>query len=98
MIRKTIFAAGVAMAAVIGAPAPASADIDITIHLGYGGFYGSNVSCRTGARIVDRRFNNVQIQSCAGSRYDYTGRRNGKKYWIKVSRATGRIVEVQRIK
>lgn len=98
MFRKTIAAAGFTLATVTFGSAPALADVDITIHLGYGGFYGTNVSCQTGARIVDRRFNNVRIQSCAGSKYDYTGRRNGKNYWIKVSRNTGRIVEVQRIR
>jgi hypothetical protein len=97
MFRNTIVAAGLALAMVFGAPAPAKADVDISINLGFGGFYGKNISCQTGARIVDRRFSRVRIQSCAGKNYDYTGRRNGKNYWIKVNRSTGRIVEVRRI-
>lgn len=96
MIRKifTAMAFGLVLAAA-GSPA-AKADVDISINLGYGGFYGRNISCRTGARIVDQRFNNVSIRSCAGKNYDYYGKRNGKWYKIKVSSYSGRIVEVRR--
>lgn len=98
MFRKTIVAAGFALAMAMGASASAHADVDISINLGFGGFFGSNISCQTGGRIVDRRFKDVKIRSCAGKNYDYTGRRNGKNYWIKVNRSSGRITEVRRIK
>lgn len=96
MIRKsfTAMAFGLALMAA-GSPA-AKADVDISINLGYGGFYGRNISCRTGARIVAQRFNSVSIRGCAGKNYDYTGKRNSKWYKIKVNSYSGRIVEVRR--
>jgi hypothetical protein len=95
MFRKTFMALifGALMAAT---SAPAQADVDITINLGYGGFYGRNISCTTGARIVDRRFNGVTMRNCRGRYYDYTGRRNGKWYYVQVNASTGRIAAVRR--
>jgi hypothetical protein len=97
MLRKTLIAAAIAVAMAGGTSAPARADVDITINLGYGGKYGRNISCRQGAWMVAERFNRVSIMSCAGRNYDYRGRRNGKWYHIKVSAYSGRIVDVQRI-
>ena len=96
MIRNTLIAAafGLVMTALV--PGAAQADVDISINLGYGGFYGNNISCRTGARIVDQRFNNVTIRNCVGKHFDYTGKRNGKWFFIKVNSYTGRIVDVRR--
>lgn len=98
MFRKTLaaMALGILMAG-SGAPA-AKADVDITINLGYGGFYGRNISCRTGARIVAQRFNYVSVRECGGKAFTYLGRRNGKWFVVKVSSATGRIVDVVRIR
>ena len=95
MIRKMLFAAALGLAVTAGTPA-ARADVDITINLGYGGFYGKNVSCATGARVVARRFNSVTRRDCRGTRYVYSGRRNGKWYFVTVSSATGRITAVKR--
>lgn len=99
MIRNTLVALALGLT-VAGAAAPAARadiDLDIKINLGYGGHYGRNISCKTGARIVDHRFNNVRIRDCSGANYRYYGRRNGKNYVVSVSRATGRITAVTRI-
>ncbi len=96
MIRKTLVAIAFGLSIMAaGAPA-AKADVDININLGFGGFYGSNISCRQGERIVERRFNQVVPRNCRGSRFEYTGRRNGKWYVIKVSSRSGRITDVRR--
>ena len=96
MIRKTLVAIAFGLSIMTaGAPA-AKADVDININLGFGGFYGSNISCRQGERIVERRFNQVVPRNCRGSRFEYTGRRNGKWYVIKVSSRSGRITDVRR--
>lgn len=97
MIRKTALAIAALLAMATADMTPARADVDIDINLGFGGFYGHNISCRTGARIVDRRFNRVRIVECAGRTYRYEGWRNGKRYIIRVSAYSGRIVSVQRI-
>jgi hypothetical protein len=96
MIRKTALAFVALLAMSMADTAPARADVDITINLGYGGFYGRNISCRTGHRIVERRFNAVRTVECRGKTYRYTGRRNGKWYIIHVSSYSGRIVNVRR--
>jgi hypothetical protein len=98
MIRNTLMAMAFGLAAMAGTAPAAKADVDININLGYGGFYGNNVSCRQGERIVERRFNQVVPRNCRGSHYDYTGRRNGKWYFIKISSRTGRITDVRRWK
>jgi hypothetical protein len=95
MNRKTFIAMAIGTFMAIAAT-PAHADVDITINLGYGGFYGKNVSCTTGARIVERRFNYVVRRNCEGRVYAYTGRRNGKWYYINVNASTGRIATVRR--
>ena len=99
MIRKSLIALalGLTVAAAAAPAARADVDIDIKINLGYGGFYGRNITCKTGARIVDQRFNNVKIRDCSGANYRYHGRRNGKNYLINVSRSTGRITAVTRV-
>ncbi len=98
MIRKTLIAMafGLALAAGAAPSARADVDIDIDLNLGYGGFYGRNISCRQGVWIVERRFNYVVARNCRGAHYEYTGRRNGKWYFIKISSRTGRITEVRR--
>ena len=98
MIRKT-FAAMVLGLMIAGAgTSAAKADTDIIINLGFGGFYGKSISCRTGARIVAQRFNKVEIRECVGKAYKYFGKRNGKWYTIKVSAYSGRIVDVVRVR
>ena len=98
MFRKTLIAIafGLAIAAATAPAAQADIDLDIKLNLNFGGHYGRNISCRTGARIVGERFNQINIRSCAGSNYDYNAKRNGKWYHVKVSRSSGRIVSVTR--
>jgi hypothetical protein len=96
MFRRTIFAAALGLMMAGAGPASAKTDIDIIINLGYGGFYGTNISCRTGARIVERRFNYVSARDCTGRTYVYTGRRNGKWFIIRVSAVSGRITDITR--
>lgn len=98
MIRNTLMAVAFGLAVMAGTAPAAKADIDININLGYGGFYGKNISCRQGQNIAARRFNRVNPINCRGSHYDYTGRRNGKWYFIKISSNSGRIVGVRRWK
>jgi hypothetical protein len=98
MLRNSLSALVLGLSAIVLTPGPARADVDIDIgiNMGYGGFYGRNISCRPGWRIVERRFNHVRARDCKGSRYDYTGRRNGKWYIIGVDARSGRISEVRR--
>jgi hypothetical protein len=96
MFNKTILALAFGLAIATGGASTARADLDITINLGFGGDYGRDISCGQGRRIVERRFNHVVARDCKGSRYDYTGRRNGKWYFISVSSSTGRISDVRR--
>ncbi len=98
MIRNTLVAMVFGFSVLAGTAPAANADIDININLGYGGFYGKNISCRKGQNIAERRFNRVNPINCRGSHYDYTGRRNGKWYFIKISSNSGRIVGVRRWK
>ena len=98
MIRNTLMAMAFGLAVMAGTAPAAKADVDISINLGFGGFYGNNISCRQGERIVERRFNRVVPRNCRGSHYDYTGRRNGKWYFIKISSRSGKIVDVRRWK
>ena len=96
MIRKTFLAAAALLAISTMGISPAKADIDIDINIGYGGGYHGRISCNTGSRIVDRRFNQVVRRDCRGSYYEYTGRRNGKWYYITLNSRTARIVAVRR--
>lgn len=98
MFRKTLIAIafGLAVAAGTAPAARADIDLDIKLNLNFGGHYGRNITCRTGARIVAQRFNRVGIRSCAGQNYDYSAARNGKWYHVKVSRYSGRIASVTR--
>ena len=96
MIRKTFLAAAALLTISTMGISPAKADIDIDINIGFGGGYHGRISCNTGGRIVDRRFNRVNARDCRGSHYEYTGRRNGKWYYITVNARTARIVAVRR--
>jgi hypothetical protein len=96
MIRKAFLAAAALLAISALGTSPARADIDIDINLGFGGGYLGKVSCGTGARIVDRRFNRVVARDCRGSHYEYTGFRNGKWYRITLNSRTARIVAIRR--
>jgi hypothetical protein len=96
MIRKTFIAAAALLAISAMATSPARADVDITFNLGFDGGFRGKVSCYTGARIVDRRFNQVVRRDCNGSHYQYTGRRNGKWYHITLNSRTARIVAIRR--
>ncbi len=96
MIRNTLIAVTFGLALASTGTSPARADIDIDININYGGFYGRNISCQTGQRVLERRFNNVARRDCKGSRYDYSASRNGKWYFISVSAATGRITGIKR--
>ena len=96
MIRKTFLAAAALLAISAMGASPSRADVDIDINIGFGGGFLGKVSCRTGERIVERRFNRVSIRDCRGSNYDYTGRRNGKWYFITLNSRTARIVAVRR--
>lgn len=97
MIRKTALAFAALLAiSFTGTTTPARADTDINIYLGYGGFYGRNISCRRGAHIVDRRFNRVAAVDCHGKTYRYVGWRKGKRYMIYLSAYSGRITQIHR--
>ena len=99
MIRNTLIAIAFGLTAV-AATAPAARadiDIDIKINLGYGGFYGNNVTCLNAERIVKKRFNAVSRRNCKGLNYDFNGRRNGKSYIVRVNRYSGRIAAVTRV-
>ena len=99
MIKKIVLAAAAGLMLAVSAPSPeAKADVDIIINLGFGGFYGRNISCATGRRIVDRRFNNVRAYDCVAPTYAYTGRRNGKLYAIYVDARRGVIKDVKRVR
>jgi hypothetical protein len=96
MIRKTFLAFAALLAISTMGAGPAKADLDITLNLGFGGGYHGKISCRTGARIVDRRFNGVAMYDCHGKYYQYSGRRNGKWYYITLNSNTARIVSIRR--
>lgn len=98
MIRKLFMASALGLAVLTQMPGSAEArtDVDIVINLGYGGFYGRNISCATGRRLVERRFNLVRARDCRGSSYVYTGRRNGKWFYIVVDARRGVIKDVYR--
>ncbi|MCB1377877.1 MAG: hypothetical protein KDK89_05850 [Alphaproteobacteria bacterium] len=96
MFRKTALALAALLALSFAETAPARADVDINIDLGFGGFYGRNISCRQGFRIVDRRFYRVRVVECSGRTYRYIGWRRGHRYLIHVSAYSGRIVQVRR--
>jgi hypothetical protein len=98
MIRKTLIALAFGLVMATGAAPAANADVDININLGYGGFYGRNISCRQGGWIVARRFNRVSAVNCFGDHYKYTGWRKGKGYVIKISSRTGRITDISRFR
>lgn len=98
MIGKTLIAVAFGFAMAVGVAPAAKADVDITINLGYGGFYGRNISCRQGGSIVSRRFNRVNAVNCTGDHYKYTGWRNRKGYVIRISSHTGRITDVTRFR
>ena len=96
MIRKTFLAFATLLAISAMGSSPARADLDIDLSIGFGGGFLGKVSCGTGARIVDRRFNRVVARDCRGSHYEYTGRRNGKWYFITLNSRNARIVAVRR--
>ena len=96
MIRKAFLTAAALLAISAMGTSPSRADVDIDINIGFGGRFLGKVSCGTGARIVDRRFNQVVRRNCSGTHYEYTGRRNGKWYFITLNSRTARIVAVRR--
>lgn len=101
MIRKTLLAAALAAGFAFTAVPPAAhaaVDVDITINLGFGGFVTKDRSCGAGARIVAQRFNFVKARNCKGNIYEYSGKRNGKWFIIKLSSVTGKILDVRRWK
>ncbi|MFO1123491.1 MAG: PepSY domain-containing protein [Hyphomicrobiales bacterium] len=89
------FAAAALLSVALAGPASAK-DVDIYINLGYGGMYGKNIKCWQAREIVEYRFNKVEKRDCHGRTYVFTGKRNGKWYYIYVSAYTGRIVDVNR--
>ena len=96
MIRKAFLTVATLLAISAMGTSPARADLDIDINIGFDGGFHGKVSCGTGARIVDRRFNRVVARDCRGSHYEYTGRRNGKWYFITLNSRNARIVAVRR--
>lgn len=102
-MTKTLFAAA-AVAAALTAAAPAQqaeakTNVDINVNIGGGyhhGWYKPAVSCRTGARVVQRDgFWGVYPVDCALPGYKYVGWRWGKQYVISVN-AYGYITNVRR--
>ena len=67
MIRKTFLTAAALLAISAMGTSPAKADIDIDINLGFSGGFHGKVSCSTGARIVDLRFNRVAAAIAAAA-------------------------------
>lgn len=100
MFRTTALTAAALLAISLqfSMPARAGTDIDISINLGYGGFYGRNITCNQGRSLVEYRFNYVSKVDCKGSTYVYTGKRNKKWFFVHVSAYTGRITNVRRWK
>lgn len=101
MIRRTALALAAVMAMALPASGPASAKVNIDIDIGlgvigYGGYYGKNISCERGRRIVEHHFNKVKPRDCGGKVYGYVGWKKGKRYFIRVSAYSGRIVDVDR--
>jgi hypothetical protein len=96
MIRKAFLTVAALLAISAMGASPTKADVDIDINIGFGGGFLGKVSCRTGERIIERRFNRVSPRDCSGSQYQYIGRRNGKWYFITLNSRTARIVAVRR--
>jgi hypothetical protein len=104
-MMKPIAAAG-AIAASLLAHTPAKADVDFSIGFGFfPGFYDSyydypyygyyGISCREGRHIVRHAgFRRVRAIDCRGRTFAYVGRRHGESHVIRVSRRSGRVVDV----
>lgn len=57
------------------------------------------ISCSEARDILDDRgFSRIKTVSCGGINYKFTGRWKGKTYRLWVSRATGDLVSMKRIK
>jgi hypothetical protein len=107
MIRS--IAAACAVAASLFAYTPAQADVDFDIGVGFGfgpgwgydpGYYYGDVdyygiSCGEGRRIVRHAgFRRVRTLDCRGRTFAYSGWRHGDRYIVRLSRRSGRIVDV----
>lgn len=103
MVRSLMAAAMTALMVMsLGfAPSPAKAqDVDIYIDIpGFGrlpGYeYGGRryISCRHGARIVDRRgYSRVRPFDCNRPNYRYRARRAGLWWIVRLNARTGRII------
>ena len=94
-------AASMMIAGMSYAPAPVQAQ-DVNIFVDIPGFgrlpgyeYGGRryISCRHGARIVDRRgYNRVQPFDCSRPNYRYRARRGGIWWIVRLNARTGNIV------
>ena len=104
MMIKPI-AAACALAASLFAYTPAQADVDfdIDVGLGFGPRWGYDygyvdyrgISCGEGRRIVRHAgFRRVRTLDCRGRTFAYSGWRHGDRYIVRLSRRSGRIVDV----
>jgi hypothetical protein len=85
------------MATPAGVPSAAQAQVSIDIRVGTSLYGGRWISCSEGRRRLERRgFRDVRIRDCRGRIYSYTGRRDGRRWWIDVRARDGRIVRLDR--
>jgi hypothetical protein len=105
--RNLVIAAAAALtmtgAGFIATPASAQ-DLDLDVYIDIPGFgrmpgyeYGGRryISCRHGARIVDRRgFSRVRPFDCDRPFYRYRARRGGDWWIVRLNARNGRIVGV----
>lgn len=63
----------------------------------YRPYRARRISCRQGRRIVrNRGFYKVKARDCRGRNYVFHGRKNGRKYRIRMRSRNGRIYSVGR--
>ncbi len=78
-------------------PTPASSQVNVDIRIGSSISGGRRISCWEGQRSLERRrFRNVRALNCSGRVFVYSGRRDGRDWWIDLSSRDGRIVRMQR--
>jgi hypothetical protein len=104
-MRLRLFAIGIAAAlaaAGVGYPAPTATAQDVDIFIDIPGFgrlpgyeYGGRryISCRHGARLIDRRgYNRVRPFDCNRPIYRYRARKAGIWWLVRLNARTGNIV------
>ena len=106
LLSKAVFAAAVAGAMFVAAPA-AEAKVNVWIGAGpypywngpgyYGGHYHHWISCGAGARIVDHNgYYAVRAMDCSPPTYSYRAKRNGHLWVVRVNARYGHIISARR--